>query len=46
MEEHGVRREVLGGALQVLQGELISEAYFDAMAAEVAEMLQATYLRD
>ena len=30
----------LGGQAQVLQGELITVSYFDALAAEVNELLQ------
>lgn len=30
-----------GGTLQVVQGELIATSYFDALAADVADTLQA-----
>lgn len=31
-----------GGSLQVVQGELIATSYFDALAGEVADSLQAS----
>lgn len=34
-----------GGALQLVQGELITTSYFDALAAEVADSLQVQFCR-
>ncbi len=31
-----------GGSLQLVQGELVATSYFDALAAEVADSLQAS----